>query len=128
MLKLFKLLSNKRLFILLITLVLFIVVMGFSLATRKGLSYSENFLRDSTGFVQKMFYKPAGYVAGLFEDIGNLSDLAKENEQLKIMAAQYARDKAQYNFIKAQNEDLEKNGNSLKNRRICISMNIVLRK
>lgn len=75
-----------------------------------------------------MFYKPAGYVAGLFEDIGNLSDLAKENEQLKIMAAQYARDKAQYNFIKAQNEDLEKNGNSLKNRRICISMNIVLRK
>lgn len=108
MLKLFKLLSNKRLFILLITLVLFIVVMGFSLATRKGLSQPENFLRDSTGFVQKMFYKPAGYVAGLFEDIGNLSDLAKENEQLKIMAAQYARDKAQYNFIKAQNEDLEK--------------------
>jgi rod shape-determining protein MreC len=107
-LKLFKLLSNKRLFILLITLVLFIVVMGFSLATRKGLSWPENFLRDSTGFVQKMFYKPAGYVAGLFEDIGNLSDLAKENEQLKIMAAQYARDKAQYNFIKAQNEDLEK--------------------
>lgn len=85
MLKLFKLLSNKRLFILLITLVLFIVVMGFSLATRKGLSWPENFLRDSTGFVQKMFYKPAGYVAGLFEDIGNLSDLAKENEQLKIM-------------------------------------------
>ncbi len=72
------------------------------------MSWPENFLRDSTGFVQKMFYKPAGYVAGLFEDIGNLSDLAKENEQLKIMAAQYARDKAQYNFIKVQNEDLEK--------------------
>lgn len=111
MLKLFKLLSNKRLFILLITLVLFIVVMGFSLATRKGLSLPENFLRDSTGFVQKMFYKPAGYVAGLFEDIGNLSDLAKENEQLKIMAAQYARDKAQYNFVKARNDELEKNWN-----------------
>ncbi|HBS44701.1 rod shape-determining protein MreC [Paenibacillus sp. FSL P4-0184] len=108
MLKLFKLLSNKRLFILLITLVLFIVVMGFSLASRSSLSWPENFLRDTTGFVQKMFYKPAGYVAGLFEDIGNLKDLSKENEQLKILAAQYARDKAQYNFIQAINEDLHK--------------------
>lgn len=106
--KLFKLFSNKRLFILLITLVLFIVVMGFSLATRKNLSWPENFLRDTTGFVQKMFYKPAGYVAGLFEDIANLNDLAKENEQLRIMAAQYARDKAQYNFIQAENDDLKK--------------------
>lgn len=106
--KLFKLFSNKRLFILLITLVLFIVVMGFSLATRKNLSWPENFLRDTTGFVQKMFYKPAGYVAGLFEDIANLNDLAKENEQLRILAAQYARDKAQYNFIQAENDGLKK--------------------
>ncbi|MGN7763225.1 rod shape-determining protein MreC [Paenibacillus sp. 22594] len=102
MLKLFKLFNNKRLFILLITLVMFIVVMGFSLGTRKSLSWPENFLRDTTGFVQNLFYKPAGYVAGLFQDIGNLHDLAEENERLKIVAAQYARDKAQYNFIKAQ--------------------------
>ncbi|ULO08679.1 rod shape-determining protein MreC [Paenibacillus sp. 19GGS1-52] len=108
MLKLFKLLSNKRLFILLFTLVLFIVVMGFSLGTRKALSWPENFLRDTTGFVQSVFYKPAGYVAGLFEDIGNLHDLAKENESLKITVAQYTRDKATYNFIQAENEQLKK--------------------
>lgn len=108
MLKLFKLLSNKRLFILLFTLVLFIVVMGFSLGTRKALSWPENFLRDTTGFVQNVFYKPAGYVAGLFEDIGNLHDLAKENESLKITVAQYTRDKATYNFIQAENDLLKK--------------------
>ncbi|OKP96300.1 rod shape-determining protein MreC [Paenibacillus sp. P46E] len=108
MLKLFKLFNNKRLFILLITLVMFIVVMGFSLGTRKSLSWPENFLRDTTGFVQNLFYKPAGYVAGLFQDIGNLHDLAEENERLKILAAQYARDKAQYNFIKAKNEYYKK--------------------
>lgn len=71
------------------------------------MSWPEAFLRDTTGFVQKIFYKPAGYVAGLFEDIGNLRGLAEENEQLRIMAAQYARDKAQYNFIQATNEDLQ---------------------
>ncbi|NGM83543.1 rod shape-determining protein MreC [Paenibacillus sp. 7124] len=104
MLKLFKLFGNKRLFILLITLVLFIVVMGFSLGTRKSLSWPENFVRDTTGFVQNLFYKPAGFVAGLFEDIGNLKDLAEENERLKIIAAQYTREKAEYNQIKADNE------------------------
>ncbi|SDM29602.1 rod shape-determining protein MreC [Paenibacillus jilunlii] len=102
--KLFKLFNNKRLFILLIALVMFIVVMGFSLGTRKSLSWPENFLRDTTGFVQNLFYKPAGYVAGLFQDIGNLHELAEENEELKILAAQFAREKAQYNFIKAENE------------------------
>lgn len=105
MLKLFKLFNNKRLFILLITLVMFIVVMGFSLGARKALSWPENFLRDTTGFVQSLFYKPAGYVAGFFQDIGNLDDLAEENERLKILAAQYTRDKATYNFIKAENEN-----------------------
>ncbi|MBY9079389.1 rod shape-determining protein MreC [Paenibacillus sp. HN-1] len=108
MLKLFKLLSNKRLFILLITLVLFIVVMGFSLGTRKSLSWPENFVRDTTGFVQNVFYKPAGFIAGLFEDIGNLKKMAEENKQLKIVAAQYTREKAEYNQIKADNERYEK--------------------
>jgi rod shape-determining protein MreC len=107
-LKLFKLFNNKRLFILLITLVMFIVVMGFSLGARKALSWPENFLRDTTGFVQSLFYKPAGYVAGLFQDIGNLHDLAEENERLKILAAQYTRDKAIYNFTKARNEYYQK--------------------
>ncbi|NQX45957.1 rod shape-determining protein MreC [Paenibacillus tritici] len=104
----FKLFNNKRLFILLITLVAFIVLMGFSLGQRKTLSWPENFVRDTTGFVQKLFYKPAGYIAGLFEDIGNLHDLAEENKRLKILAAQYARDAAQLNFIKAENEGYKK--------------------
>ncbi|NJJ41674.1 rod shape-determining protein MreC [Paenibacillus apii] len=108
MLKLFKLFGNKRLFILLITLVLFIVVMGFSLGTRKSLSWPENFVRDTTGFVQNLFYKPAGFIAGFFEDIGNLKDLAEENERLKIIAAQYIREKAQYNAIAAENEQYKK--------------------
>ena len=110
----FKLLSNKRLFILLITLVLFIVVMGFSLGTRKTLSGPENFLRDTTGFVQNLVYKPAGYIAGLFEDISNLHDLAEENERLKITVAQFTREQAQYNFIQAHNEDLEEKLNFTK--------------
>nr|WP_280521415.1 rod shape-determining protein MreC [Paenibacillus mangrovi] len=105
--KLFKLLGNKRLFVILIALVMFIALMGFTLGPRANLSWPEKFLRDTVGFVQNIFYKPAGYVAGLFKDIGNMRDIYKENEQLKIALAQYTREKANYNFMEEQNKDLQ---------------------
>jgi rod shape-determining protein MreC len=105
-LKLFKLLGNKRLFVILIGLVMFVALMGFTLGPRTTLSWPEKFLRDTVGFVQNIFYKPAGYVAGLFEDIGNMNEIHKENEQLKIALAQYAREKAQFNFMEAEIRDL----------------------
>ncbi|MDR0267755.1 rod shape-determining protein MreC [Paenibacillus sp.] len=107
MLKLFKLLGNKRLFVILISLVMFIALMGFTLGPRASLSWPEKFMRDTVGFAQNIFYKPAGYVAGLFKDIGNMRDVYKENEQLKIALAQYTREKANYNFIEDHNKQLE---------------------
>jgi len=50
-----------------------------------------------------VFYKPAGYIAGFFEDISNLHALQEENEQLKIALAHYTRDKAHYNWIEQEN-------------------------
>ncbi|MEI0737992.1 rod shape-determining protein MreC [Paenibacillus sp. JTLBN-2024] len=106
MLKLFKLLGNKRLFVILIALVMFIALMGFTLGPRASLSLPEKFLRDTVGFVQNIIYKPAGYIAGLFKDIGNMREIYKENERLKIALAQYTREKANYNFIEKQNKEL----------------------
>ncbi|GGH33522.1 rod shape-determining protein MreC [Paenibacillus segetis] len=107
MLKLSKLLGNKRLFILLIGLILFISVMGITLGPRSNLSWPEKFVKDTVGFVQNVFYKPASYVAGLFEDISNLHSIQEENEQLKIALAHYARDKAIYNGIDQENKRLQ---------------------
>lgn len=107
MLKLFKLLGNKRLFFLLMGLILFIAVMGFSLGSRTSLSWPEKFVKDTVGFVQYVFYKPAGYVAGLFEDISNLRSLQEENEELKIALAHYTRDKVNYNFIEQEYKRLQ---------------------
>ncbi|MNW31395.1 Cell shape-determining protein MreC precursor [compost metagenome] len=107
MLKLFKLLGNKRLFILLIGLILFIAVMGVTLGARAGLSWPEKFVKDTVGFVQNVFYKPAGYIGGLFEDISDLHALQKENEELKIALAHYTRDKARFNVIEQDNKRLQ---------------------
>ncbi|MDN4619724.1 rod shape-determining protein MreC [Paenibacillus sp. PsM32] len=109
--KLFKLLGNKKLFILLVGLILFIALMGFTLTNRTSLSWPEKFVRDTVGFVQGVFYKPASYMAGLFEDIGNLDNLYEENQQLKLTAAQYLLQQASYNKLvqlnKSYKEDLK---------------------
>ena len=90
-----------------ISFILFIAVIGFSISSRAGLTVPEKFLRDTTGFVQQWFYKPAGYIAGLFQDIGNLRSVYEENEQLRMTAAAYARDKVQFNAIQQENERLQ---------------------
>lgn len=95
-------------FVILIGLVMFVALMGFTLGPRTSLSWPEKFLRDTVGFVQNIFYKPAGYIAGLFEDVGNLKDIHEENEQLKIALAQYTREKARFNFMESENEQLKK--------------------
>lgn len=108
MLTLFKLLGNKRLFILLMGLILFIAVMGFTLGPRAGLSWPEKFVKDTVGFVQYVFYKPTSYISGLIEDISDLHAVQKENEELKIALAHYTRDKARFNWIEQENERLQK--------------------
>lgn len=105
--KLFKLLGNKRLFVILIALVMFIALMGFTLGPRATLTWPEKFLRDTVGFAQNIFYKPAGYVAGLFKDIGNMRETYKENERLKIALAQYTREKAKFNLMEDRITQLE---------------------
>ncbi len=98
---------NKRMFMLMIGFILFIAVIGFSLSDRKELTWPEKFLKDSTGFVQQWFYKPAGYIAGFFEDIRDLRRIYEENEQLRLTAAAYSRDKINYNFIQKENVRLQ---------------------
>ncbi|MBW7476215.1 rod shape-determining protein MreC [Paenibacillus oenotherae] len=102
----FNWMRNKRMFVLMIVFILFVAVLGFSISDRKKLSWPENFIMDSTGFLQELIYRPAGYILGLFGDLANLQEVYKENEQLRITAAAYARDKINYNQIEQKNIEL----------------------
>ena len=104
---LFKLLGNKRLFILMVGLILFIALMGFTLGLRGNLSWPEKIVHDTVTFVQQIFYKPAAAISGFFEDVADLKETYEENERLKIALAQYTRDKAWYNKVEADNERLK---------------------
>lgn len=107
MIGLFNFMRNKRVFMLMIGFILFIAIIGFSLSDRKELTWPEKFLKDTSGFVQQWFYKPAGYIAGFFEDIREFRTIYEEYEKLRITAAAYSRDKVEYNFMKKEIERLE---------------------
>ncbi|QMV45149.1 rod shape-determining protein MreC [Cohnella cholangitidis] len=97
---------NKRLFILMIGLIVFIALMGFTMG-RTRLTWPEKFLNDAFGTVQGALYRPVGAVADFFRDLGRLSDVYKENEQLRQTVAQYTQDQIKFNLLEADNKRLE---------------------
>jgi len=100
-------LRNKRLFILMIGLIVFIAVMGFTLG-RTRLTWPEKFLSDTFGTLQGILYRPASAVSDFIGDLSRLSAIQKENELLRQTVAQYAREQVRYNLIEAENERLKK--------------------
>lgn len=99
-------LRNKRLFILMIGLILFIAVIGFTLG-RTRLTWPEKFVNDAVGTVQGALYRPAAAIADFFADLRRLSEVYEENRELRKTVAQYALDQAKYNFVEAENERLK---------------------
>ncbi|OWA33228.1 rod shape-determining protein MreC [Saccharibacillus sp. O16] len=108
MFALFRMLGNRKLFILLIVLVLFIALMGVTLGDRVGLTWPEKFVKDTVGFTQRVVNKPASAVSGFFKDISELGDVYAENDRLRIKVAQLERDQVDYHIEKARNESLKK--------------------
>jgi len=84
-----------------------IVMIGLTIGGREKITWPEKFLKDAVGFVQQVFYVPAGAIAGFFQDIRQLDEIYEENEKLRMLAAAYARDKVEYNFVKSENERLK---------------------
>ncbi|MBB6633919.1 rod shape-determining protein MreC [Cohnella thailandensis] len=97
---------NKRLFILMIGLILFVSLLGFSYG-RTGLTWPERFVNDAVGTVQEALYRPVGAVSDFFRDLGRLSDVYEENEQLRQTVARYTQDKIRYNMIENENKRLQ---------------------
>lgn len=103
----FKLLGNKRLLLILFSLILFIAIMGITFIKRESPTWPEKFLSDSTAWIQGLFYKPASSVAGFFEDLSQIEKLYEENQVLKQTLAHYARDVAKLNTLEEENERLK---------------------
>ena len=57
---------NKRLFLILIGIIVLVVLIGYSLNSRDNLTAPEKFIQDSIGWSQNMIHAPVKYVSNLF--------------------------------------------------------------
>ena len=106
-----KLFGNKKLFILLLGLIVFIAIMGLTLSNQDQLSENQSwpvkFMKDSVTWAQGLFYRPAIAIGGLFQDIRHLNQVYEENKALRRTLSQYARDRARLNTLELENERLQ---------------------
>ncbi|WP_223702923.1 rod shape-determining protein MreC [Sutcliffiella deserti] len=97
---------NKRLIILLVSLIFLVALIGFSLKERDELTWPEQFIKDSTGFVQSIFYRPAHFVGGFFENVDHLKNTYEENKLLRARLEEYAKLETKVYKLEQENEEI----------------------
>ncbi|WP_210366751.1 rod shape-determining protein MreC [Bacillus sp. REN3] len=98
---------NKRLLMLLVSIIVLVALIGFSLREREELTWPEQFVKDSTSWVQSLVSRPAHYVAGWFENLQDLQNTYQENKELKKRLDDMARLEAKVYSLERDNEELQ---------------------
>ncbi|MED3623682.1 rod shape-determining protein MreC [Neobacillus thermocopriae] len=97
---------NKRLIILLVSIIVLVALIGFSLRDRSKLTWPEQFVRDTTGWFQSLVSRPANYLAGFFENLQDLQNTYEENKELKSRVEKFASLEAEIQELKKDNKEL----------------------
>lgn len=97
---------NKRLFIILIGIILLVALIGYSLSDQKRLTMAEQFIKDSVGWVQQAVYFPANYVKNVVNNLRDLKHTYEENQVLKEKLAEYKTLIYEVQQLKKDNEEL----------------------
>lgn len=99
---------KKRLFIILIGIILLVAFIGFSLSDRENISTAEQFANDTVGWVQGAIYAPVNFVTGIFANIDDIKDTYTENQLLREKISQYKSLIYEVQELKDENEELRK--------------------
>jgi rod shape-determining protein MreC len=97
---------NKRLIILLVSIIVLVALIGFSIREREKLTWPEQFIKDTSGWVQSLVSKPAHFVAGFFENLQDLQNTYEENKELKSRMEKLVSLEAQVQELEKDNKEL----------------------
>jgi rod shape-determining protein MreC len=97
---------NKRLILLLVSIIVLVALIGFSIKKDRELSWPEQFLQDTVSVFQSIFHKPALYVSDFFENVNDLKNTYEENELLKSRLDEYMQLETDLQVYKLENEKL----------------------
>ena len=99
---------NKKLILLLVSIILLVALIGFSMRDRDKLTWPEQFIQDTTGWAQNVFNKPVSAVTRFVENLGDLQHTYDENKKLKARLDEYVQLKTEVQELSEENEDLRK--------------------
>lgn len=97
---------NRRLIVLLISIIILVALIGFSLRERSNPSWPEQFVKDTTGWVQSLVAKPATYLVGFYESLQDLQNTYQENQELKSRVDKVVSLEAQVQMLQKDNNQL----------------------
>ncbi len=97
---------NKRLILLLVSIIILVALIGFSLQERDKLTWPEQFVQDSVGFVQSLVHKPAQSIAQIFTNIKDIQNTYEENKLLKEKLDGYVRLQTEIQDLRKENQIL----------------------
>lgn len=97
---------KKRLFTILIGIIILVALIGFSLKDRANLSTGEQFVSDIIGMAQNAISIPIKYVTNIFGNIDDIRDTYDENQILREKLAEYKGLIYEVQELKAENEEL----------------------
>ena len=97
---------NKKLIMLLISIIILVALIGFSLKEKDNISWPEQFVKDSAAFFQQIFHTPAQFIADAIDDLRDLQNTYEENEKLKARLDEYVKLKTEVQDLEKENEEL----------------------
>lgn len=101
-------LSNKRLLMLLVGVILLVALISYTLSDREKVSFPEQVIKDTVGLGQSFVAKPASYVTGLINNVDALLNTYDENQRLKSRLEEFGTLQAQVNELDTENKNLQK--------------------
>jgi len=98
---------RKRLFTILISLIILVGLIGFSLRDREELSSVEEFIQDTVGSFQNVLFRPVYYVRDIVGNIDEMKQVYEENQQLKENLSTYQQKLYEVQELTKENEALQ---------------------
>ncbi|WP_079708371.1 rod shape-determining protein MreC [Paraliobacillus ryukyuensis] len=97
---------RKRLFTILIGIIILVGLIGFSIQERDHITAPEQFVKDATGWLQQAIHTPVDYVTNVFSNIDDVKNVYQENQQLKESLEQYQQTLYEVQELRKENEEL----------------------
>ncbi|WP_456273882.1 rod shape-determining protein MreC [Bacillus sp. AK031] len=97
---------NKRLIILLVSIIVLVALIGYSVRERDNISWPEQFVGDIVGFGQSLVSRPVNSISGFIENVKDLQNTYTENQKLKSRLEELVKLETMVKDLEKDNEEL----------------------